>query len=1106
MSDQFAEVHQFHSGTAAGDAITSQMLVIRDRLRRSGLRSDVFAEHIPDTLRNDIRPIDEWRHPADALLIVHHSMGHTAFDQLMNFAVPMVTVFHSITPAHFFEDAGLRSFIRVGFDQLRHLAHRSLFGIADSNHNRQQMYDAGFESVSVMPVKTDYTDFREVRAHRGSVDDDWLFVGRVVPNKRQLELVRAFAVFARRFSTTAHLHLIGDLSLRGYVDTITHEIERLGMSGRVVLHGKVDHDDLLRRYRDAGFFVCLSEHEGFGVPLLEAMAAGLPVIARDAAAVGETMGGAGVLLDHADPAVVAAVVHTIAADEGIRDRMVALQDERLARLEAFDLDAFLSAVIDRAGGEPAPISVQIQGPFETSYSLAVLNRELALGLAAQPGLDVSIYATEGPGDYVPAASDLGAHPDAAALYAKAADVAFPDVVIRQMYPPRVNDSTGGLTMQYFGWEESQLPSEYVDDFNRHLDGIGTMSNFVSTVLADSGVAVPTAVIGVGVHSPDPEAVIEADELLDLRRTRFLHISSAFPRKGVDVLLDAFVEAFLPDDDVTLILKTFPNPHNEVGAMLERLRSSHGLLPDIRWIDRDLDRAGIDGLYRLASAYVHAARGEGFGLPVAEAMLAGVPVIAVAATGLADFVSESTAAVVGHRTEAAATHLSIPGSMWIEPNRDDLVRELRSVANGDDSANRDRRVAEAHRLIAAEYSWTKVAERWRSFIDERRRHRQGLSVAIVTTFNSRCGIAEYTADLRGSLGPRIDASVFADRDGIALDPLVEESVERVWSNHLQHPVDELLEALDRSPADLVHVQHNFGFFTLAELGRIVRHQIARRPVVITLHRTSDLEMADGLASLDKIVFELRLADAVIVHQQQDVERLAAAGVDRNVHLIPIGADPPCDIDMLEARARHDVARPSFVVATFGFLLPHKGLLHLIRAVADLRSRHIDARVVAACALHPHPSSAEHLAECAAEIDRLGLASAVRLVTDYLPAAEVRDLLATADVVALPYEATNESSSAALRFVLPVGRPIVASDLPIFGDATGWIVRLPLPVGAAGLADQLELLWVDPDARAAATASVRAYARSTSWAVVGKRTNDLYDRIMITPPRQRRAGAG
>ncbi len=128
------------------------------------------------------------------------------------------------------------------------------------------------------------------------------------------------------------------------------------------------------------------------------------------------------------------------------------------------------------------------------------------------------------------------------------------------------------------------------------------------------------------EAPDPAATVDAPELEALKGFTFLHISSAFPRKGVDVLLEAYFDAFDSRSDVSLILKTFPNPHNEVEGILERLRAGHPNPPDVRWIDRDLEDREIEALYGLADCYVHPARGEGFGLPVAEAMAAGVPVI------------------------------------------------------------------------------------------------------------------------------------------------------------------------------------------------------------------------------------------------------------------------------------------------------------------------------------------------------------------------------------------------------------------------------------------------------------------------------------------------
>lgn len=1086
-------IHQFHSGTARGDAITNQMLALQERLRALGYFSELYAQHIDERLADRIWPLSEFVDMPATVLLVHHSMGHTAFDDLMTLQVPMVTVFHSITPASFFDDLGVQAHIHLGFRQLRQLARRSIFGIADSQHNRAQMYQAGFSTVEVMPVRTEFGGHRAVRNERQARSHDWLFVGRIVPNKRQLELVLAHTIHTRS-GGLGRLHLVGDTVYAPYVEEVRATVDQLGSSDQVVLHGKVSERELLDRYRDAGYFVCLSEHEGFGVPLLEGMAAGLPVIARAEAAATETMGGAGVLLTDGRPADVAVAVRVIEADDELRHRLIHVQDRRLERIESFDLDLFIDRLDRRTTGRLTATSTQILGPFETSYSLAILNRELALALDDYDDLEVSIYATEGPGDYTPDPADLSEHPRAAALYERGRTMQYPEVAIRQMYPPRVSDSVAGLTFQYFGWEESRLPARIVDDFNAHLDGIGTMSTYVKEVLVDSGVTVPVHVTGVGVHSPDPQATCAFDGVGDLRSTAFLHVSSAFPRKGVDLLLRAYFETFTNADDVSLLLKTFPNPHNDVATILSELRAEHIDAPHVCWLDQDLEREELDGLYGLATCYVHPARGEGFGLPVAEAMLAGLPVISVAATGLADFVSASTAAVIGHTVEPARTHLSVPGSEWVEPSLADLRRELDAVARRDDDDLRRERVRAARKLIEAEFTWKRVGERWHEFISERRRRNRGISVAAVSTYNSRCGIAEYTARLFDCIDGEAFPEWLADDNVVPNNPHLEMLVDRMWTQDRRETVDRLLPALAGSLADLVHIQHNFGFFTVEELGRVIRQEVSRRPTIVTFHRTAPLEIDGGVEALGDIADELRSLDAIIVHQETDRQRLDEVGVSGNVDVIPIGTEPHVEVDIDAARRDLGIPTTSFVIGVFGFLLPHKGTLTLLRSVAMLRDRGIDARVVATCALHPDPSSPVHRDEVVAEIGRLGLGAMVNLDTDFLEIDEIQRRLGAVDVIVMPYDQTSESASAALRTVLPLGRALVTSAITIFEDIEDVVPMLPSPVDPAALAEVLEDLWADPARRADVAARVRSHAEATSWVRTGARTLEVYSRVL------------
>ena len=382
--NRFAAIHQFHPGTAQGDAITQQMLELRGHLQRLGYVSDIFAEHVAPSLESRIRPIDGYEGSGENLLLMHLSLGSGVFDDVVDFPDRIVAIYHNLTPEKYFSDENFRRLLRLGHEQLALLSRRAVVGVAVSNYNRREMLAVGFRRVEVMPVRVDYSQFSERSADPSLRSSDWLYVGRIVGNKCQHELVRAFSLYAKTFDDTARLVLIGDTVMRDYVDKVKAEAERLGISDRVVILGKVTEKQLISALSGAGLFVSMSEHEGFGVPIVEAMAAGVPVIAFAAAAVPEVMGGAGILLRDKSPDIVAATAQSIREDSDFRERLVARQYLRVQQIQSFDVPAMLQRIIDRASGvDHPPLEVQVQGPFETTYSLATMNREIA----AKSGFD-----------------------------------------------------------------------------------------------------------------------------------------------------------------------------------------------------------------------------------------------------------------------------------------------------------------------------------------------------------------------------------------------------------------------------------------------------------------------------------------------------------------------------------------------------------------------------------------------------------------------------------------------------------------------------------------------------------------------------------------------
>jgi len=153
----------------------------------------------------------------------------------------------------------------------------------------------------------------------------------MAPHKAQHDIVKAFAAYRRGYDAAARLTLVGGASSSAYQRTLEGSVEALGLGGAVRMRGSIPQGELAAHYATADVFVCLSDHEGFCVPLLEAMASGLPIVAYAATAVPEMLGGTGLLLPRKDPATVAAACHRVAIDTPLRERLSAAGRARLTR-------------------------------------------------------------------------------------------------------------------------------------------------------------------------------------------------------------------------------------------------------------------------------------------------------------------------------------------------------------------------------------------------------------------------------------------------------------------------------------------------------------------------------------------------------------------------------------------------------------------------------------------------------------------------------------------------------------------------------------------------------------------------------------------------------
>ncbi|MBN1580031.1 MAG: glycosyltransferase family 4 protein [Anaerolineae bacterium] len=333
------QVHQFHPTVSFGDATSDQINSLRRMLRRMGYRSEIFCERMPVQFRGRVRLIDKYdRYSSpDHVLLVHFSLGYSpkVMDWLAQLPDRKVLVYHNITPHTFFEgvnDSYLQASM-AGRKQLAQIARLVDAGWGDSSFNSRELSSNGLVQPEVLPIVFDprryavRPDLKLMKCLQKRFNI--LFVGRVSPNKRIEDLILTFYYLKRFVRPDARLFLVGSVQgMDPYVEFLNALISRLALPD-VVFAGHVSTAQLVTYYRCANIYLSMSEHEGFGVPLLESMHFGVPIVAYKAGAVPETLAGSGVLVTVKDYARTAELIGVLAQNTDLRDRIVARQRERL---------------------------------------------------------------------------------------------------------------------------------------------------------------------------------------------------------------------------------------------------------------------------------------------------------------------------------------------------------------------------------------------------------------------------------------------------------------------------------------------------------------------------------------------------------------------------------------------------------------------------------------------------------------------------------------------------------------------------------------------------------------------------------------------------------
>ena len=329
------QLHQVVDSMLVGDATSDQVFLIRQWLRDLGFASNIYAVNMDDRLHGKVLPFRIKDIAEGSPVIYHHAIGSRTVNDLHARQVPLILVYHNITPPHFFNtaDLSLTRAIYRGRSQLEEIRPQTRLALGDSPYSELELQGLGFSKTGVLPIALDVTQYalpidkalyESCRAQGPLL----LFVGRIAPNKRQEDLLKLLYYY-RRIEPHARLVLVGSLQTEEYVSWLHDFARELSLDDAVSFTGHVTQTEMVTYYRASDLFVSMSEHEGFGKPLIESMYFELPVMAYASTAVPSTLGGAAVLFHAKEFEALAEMTDMIVSDKGLRRRIVAGQTARL---------------------------------------------------------------------------------------------------------------------------------------------------------------------------------------------------------------------------------------------------------------------------------------------------------------------------------------------------------------------------------------------------------------------------------------------------------------------------------------------------------------------------------------------------------------------------------------------------------------------------------------------------------------------------------------------------------------------------------------------------------------------------------------------------------
>lgn len=332
-------INQLLPTLSYGDAVSNSAVNIMKLLKGLGIKSNIYAQNIHPKMAKYATHADDC--PKNQPIIYHLSTGSDLAYTIPSYTKTKILIYHNVTPPEFFTgySGAMRRLCSEGREQLAFLANHIDLSIADSEYNRLELVELKYNNTFTSPIIINYEDYniepdrKTLQSLRDESDiTNFLFVGRIAPNKKQEDVIKVFYYYYKFINPKSKLYLVGSSSgMERYFSELQTLIKYLSLEDRIIITGHIPFDKILAYYAGSDIFLCMSEHEGFCVPLIEAMHFGLPIVAYKSSAIPDTLGNGGILTLNKNYKSTAELIEVLLRDSKLQSKLKENQFKQLQR-------------------------------------------------------------------------------------------------------------------------------------------------------------------------------------------------------------------------------------------------------------------------------------------------------------------------------------------------------------------------------------------------------------------------------------------------------------------------------------------------------------------------------------------------------------------------------------------------------------------------------------------------------------------------------------------------------------------------------------------------------------------------------------------------------